>query len=287
MLMIDNDLPNLKCFSLTCYRSFNTLDSLILLLHRMKHLEELTLYLHVFNGLTFISGTYLDNEILIHLPQLHSFTFYIASQNVITDSNNHLLHSDIERTFKNLGRWQVACMVDYFEPYKMICRVFSLPFKFHLLEHIGNNLPNIIFNSVTHLKLWDKDPFKYEFFIRLTRAFPFLKNLSFFNILPSFLGQSYHLRDKDWCSIVEYPHLISLDIDCANVCYVEQFLNETKTHLPHLTELKVTYMNLEFVTENFTKDQMRRNCAKVKRLIVDNSIVYTDNVYRYFPLLSV
>jgi hypothetical protein len=69
-------------------------------------------------------------------------------------------------------------MVDYYDPYKMICRVFSLPFKFHRLAHIGNNIPNIVFNSVTHLRLWDKNAFKHEFFIRLARAFPFLQNLS-------------------------------------------------------------------------------------------------------------
>jgi hypothetical protein len=116
-------------------------------------------------------------------------------------------------------------MVDYYDPYKMICRVFSLPFKFHRLEHIGNNIPNIIFNSVTHLKLWDKNAFKHEFFIRLARAFPFLQNLSIWNIKPAFLEiPEYHLRHKDWCSIIEYPHLISLDIECVNLTYVEYLL---------------------------------------------------------------
>ncbi|CAF1388865.1 unnamed protein product [Adineta ricciae] len=283
-----NDLPNFKCFSLTCYKCFKGFNNPIVpLLQCMKYLEDLSLYLHIYGGSTFISGTCLDNEILVYLPQLHSFTFYIASNNAITNSATRVLHSDIEQTFKNLRHWQVAFMVDYFEPYKMICRVFSLPFKFHLLEHIGNNIPNIIFNSVTHLKLWDKDPFRYEFFCRLTRAFPFLKNLSICNIKPSFLGQRYHLRDKDWCSIVEYPHLISLDIERANISYVEQFLNETKTHLPNLIELKATYMSLEDVTKNFTQDQTRRNCAGVKRLFVDMPMVYKDCVYRYFPSLRV
>ncbi|CAF3844160.1 unnamed protein product [Adineta steineri] len=283
-----NDLSNLKHFSLTCHTIFEESDNVIVhLLHRMQHLEELTLYLHLYGESSFIYGTYLDNEIVIHLSQLHSFTFYIASQNDMDVSDNRLLHSDIEHTFKNQGRWQVACMVDNFEPYEMIYRVFSLPFQFHLLEQIGNNIPNIIFNSVTHLSLWDKDPFKYEFFIRLTRAFPFLRNLSIDNIIPSFLGESYHVRGKDWCSIIEYPHLISLDVKPATISYVEEFLNETKTHLPHLTELKVTSMSLKRVTENFTKDEMRRNCAGVKRLIVDESIVYTDNMYRYFPSLLV
>jgi len=154
----------------------------------MSNLEELTLYLRILGGSTFISGTHLDNEILIHMPRLHTFTFYIISENAIADAAAiRISNSDIEQTFTNiehkaLSDRPVTCMVDYFEHYKMICRVFSLPFKFHLLEHIGNNIPNIVFNSVTDLKLRDTYAFKHEFFVRLARAFPFLKNLSIWNI---------------------------------------------------------------------------------------------------------
>ncbi|CAF3701396.1 unnamed protein product [Rotaria sp. Silwood1] len=283
------DLPNLKCFSLTSYHStvgFNTV--VVPLLRRMSYLEELTLYIRIWNRLTFIAGTYLDNEILIHMPKLHTFTFYIASKNDNPDPAIRISNDDIQRTFTNKEHRPMTSMVDYFDPYKMICRIFSLPFKFHRLDDIGNNIPNIVFNSVTHLKLWDKDEFKHEFFIRLARAFPFLKNLSIWNIKPPFLGTpKYHLRYKDWCSIIEYPHLISLDIECVNTYYVEHFLNEEKAHLPHLTELKVCYDSLKFVTKNFTRDKTRRNCARIKRLIVENPITYPKDVYRYFPLLAV
>jgi hypothetical protein len=255
----------------------------------MSHLEELILYICIFGGSLFISGTHLDNEILIHMPQLHTFTFYFASENVITDpAVIRISNSDIQRTFTNIEHRQMACMVDYFDPYKMICRVFSLPFKFDRLRHIGHNIPNIVFNSVTHLKLWDKDAFKHEFFIRLARTFPFLQNLSIWNITSPFLEiPQYHLRHKDWCSIVEYRHLISLDIECVNIYYVEHLLNETKTHLPRLTELKINYEALKMVTKNFTRDEMRRNCARVKRLIAERPIVYPSGVYCYFPLLRV
>ncbi len=46
--------------------------------------------------------------------------------------------------------------------------------------------------------------------------------------------------DSNRCySVIEYSHLISLDITRVNVGYVVQFLLETKTNLPRLTELKV------------------------------------------------
>jgi hypothetical protein len=235
-----------------------------------------------------MSGTHLDNEVLVHMPQLHIFTFYIASENVIADPVIHITDDDIQRTFTNIKYQQMACIIDYFFPFDMTCRVFSLPFKFHLLENITNNIPNIIFNSVTVLKVRDKDTYKHEFFIRLTRAFPFLQNLYIWNIKPPILSSyEYHYFDKNWCSIIEYPHLISLDIKETHPYYVEHFLNETKTRLPHLTELSVTYNDLKIATENFTRDETRRNCARVKQLIVEVPVVYPENFYHYFPLLSV
>jgi len=61
--------------------------------------------------------------------------------------------------------------------------------------------------------------------------------------------------------------------------YVVQFLLETKAHLLRLTELKVNYYNLKTVEMNFTKDAMRRNCSKVKQFIVQDSIIFSKDVY--------
>ncbi|CAF3390673.1 unnamed protein product [Rotaria socialis] len=277
-------LPNLECFSLTCYKSTQDRDSVVLpLFHRMSHLKELNLYIYILGGPTFIAGTQLDNAILIHMPRLHTFTFYIASKHGSVDPDVRISNVDILSTCKNIQYRQVACMVDYFFCKRMICRVFSLPVKFHRLEDIGNNIPNIVFATVTHLKLWDKDPFKYEFFIRLTQAFPFLKDLSIKIIQPPFWkSRERHLYEKDWCSIVQYPYLVSLNITCTHIHYVEHFLNDTKTHLPRLTELKVNYVNLEIVTNNFTRAETRRNCAKIKQFISEQSMIYPKDVYDYF-----
>jgi len=125
----------------------------------------------------------------------------------------------IQRTFTKEVYRHVSYMVDYFYPDTRICRVFSFPFKFYLLEDITNNIPNIVFNSVTHLKLQDKNPFKHEFFVRLACTFPSLKNLSISNIQPTFSRfHEHHLLEKDWWSIIEYPHLVSLDVEKAMTC---------------------------------------------------------------------
>jgi hypothetical protein len=68
----------------------------------------------------------------------------------------------------------------------------------------------------------------------------------------------------------------------ANTHYMKHFLNETKTHLLRLTEWKVDYDDLKMLTKNFTQDETRRNCAKVKRLIARDL-----KVYLYFLSLSV
>ncbi|CAF1220393.1 unnamed protein product [Rotaria sordida] len=84
-------------------------------------------------------------------------------------------------------------------------------------------------------------------------------------------------------SVIEYSHLTSLDISHVHEDYVVQFLLETKTYLPRLTELKVNYDHLEIVTMNFTRDATRLNCSKVKQLIVINPKLYSKEFYQYFP----
>ena len=135
----------MKCFSLTCENCSEGYEKVIRpTLRRMPHLEEFTLYLHIFDGSPFITGTDLDEQILIHLPRLHAFSFYIACQNAIVDPIFRLTNAQIEGTFANGKYGQVVTMVDYFEPVQMICRVFSLPCKVFRLKEIGNNIPNIV-----------------------------------------------------------------------------------------------------------------------------------------------
>jgi len=124
-----------------------------------------------------VDGNYLKNEILTHMSQLHTFTFYISTENEIDNSALHLSNDGIQRTFKNIGNQPVTC-IDL---------------------------------SVNNLRAT---------FCRYVKP------------------QSV---DNDWCSIVEYPHLISLDISFVDIFYVEHFLDDTKTHPPRLTELKIRY----------------------------------------------
>ncbi|CAF4165058.1 unnamed protein product, partial [Adineta steineri] len=281
-----DSLSNLKCFSLTCYNVTGEYDKTVLyFIRQMSHLEELTLILHISGRNILKHGNDFDNKILIHMEQLRRFTFYIQSVEEIIDPTVPISISDIEQSFKNKKYGQVTCMIDYLTYSLILYRIFSLPTKFHYLDRISNNIPNIIFNSVTHLKLKDENPFKHEFFVRLQRSFPNVEYLSISNIQqPYWRYEERYLLEKGWCSIIEFSHLIVLDVKDAHPYYLEHFLNETKTHLPCLTELKVNYDKLEDVTKNFRKDEMRRNCSRVHRIIIEGPIVYAEHVYRFFFL---
>ncbi|CAF1323705.1 unnamed protein product [Adineta ricciae] len=105
---------------------------------------------------------------------------------------------------------------------------------------------------------------------------------------PPFLREHQsHLRDKDWCSMIEYRHLSPLDMTNANSYYLKHFLNETKTRLPSLSKLKVHYNLLKAVTNNFAKEEMRYNCCRVNQLVTDYPVTDLQNIIRYFPSLLI
>ncbi|CAF1248794.1 unnamed protein product [Rotaria sordida] len=96
----DDDLPNLKCFSLICYHSTNTYDTQVIpLLRRMSYLEKLTLYICPYYRTTFIDGTYLHKEILNYMQRLHTFVFFISTETEINDTVYHISENDIQTNF--------------------------------------------------------------------------------------------------------------------------------------------------------------------------------------------
>jgi hypothetical protein len=245
----------------------------------------------MYNRATYIDGIQLENDILIYLKQLHTFLFYISIEIGVEHGVPALSNDDIQRTFTNIRYGQVGSFIDYCKTGRTIFHVFSLPFSFDRLEIIRNNFPNIIFNNVTYLSIMGTVPFKHEFFVRLAHSFPLLKCLRLANFVPqSEDSDELKFDNNELCLVVEYPHMKSLDIMNA-FGYAEQFLNESKTRLPNLVELRIEYNILQIVTENFTRDATRVNCIKVKRLILtelfDDSemIVQPKDFYIYFPLL--
>jgi hypothetical protein len=235
-----------------------------------------------------IDGTYVQHDILDYMPQLHSFIFYICTYVKTADLSSKLSSEDIQQTLTNIGQEHVMSTVNYIQ-YGMIaaCSIFSLPFQFDYLKHLGNTFPNIVFNYVTFLLIEDRNPFEHEFFIRIARSFPLLKHLRIFNIESQVLNglMTFSSDNCQLHSISEYFHLTRLDVRYAHIDYVDQFLNETKTFIPCLKELVVNVDHLKVVTKHFTRKETRRNCAKVNQLDTRGFFFYTDDVFLYFPSL--
>ncbi|CAF1376257.1 unnamed protein product [Rotaria sordida] len=257
-------LFNLKCFSLKSFFRYKQYDKIVSLLRRMLNLEKLTLYLPIEDRNTVIDGTYVQHDILDYMPQLHSFTFYICTYVKTVDLSYKLSSEDIQQTLTNIGQQHVTSIVNYIQDEIAACSIFSLPFEFDYLKHLGNKFPNIVFSYVTFLLVEDTNPFKHEFFIRIGRSFPLLKYLRIFNSESQVLD-GLMTFSSDNCQlhpIIEYFHLTRLDVRYAHRDYVEQFLNETKTFIPCLTVFEVDGDDLKAVTKRFTREETRRNCAK-------------------------
>ncbi|CAF1211818.1 unnamed protein product [Rotaria sordida] len=285
-----DDLPNLKCFSLTT--SFCLTDiydaQIPRLFRRMSNLEELTLYITIEDRTTFIDGTDIYNEILVHMPRLHLFNFCICTDTKKDLLAHHLSKDDIQQTLSNIKYQQMDCIVNY-RYSTAICYVFSLPFMFEILRFIGNTFPTIVFSHVRSLSVKDDVPFKDEFFCRIAWSFPLLEKLCVINIIPqSSISDKQTSNDNQLHSIVKYPYLISLRLLNVHIDYVEQFLNETKTHLPRLTKLTVNYSQLKIVTKKFKRDTTRLNCIQIQELYINETIIqHKKNFYVYFPLFSI
>jgi hypothetical protein len=254
----------------------------------MSNLEELHLDITIKNRTAFIDGTHIDNEILVYMPRLHIFNFCICTKTKMDLLVHDLLSKDdIQRSFTNIMYQQMDCIVNYPHP-SAICNVFSLPFVFENLRFIGSTFPSIISSHVRRLSVHDDVPLKHEFFIRIAWSFPLLKELCVININPqSSISDERNSNGNELYSIVKLNYLNSLHLADVHIDYVEQFLNETNTHMPYLTELIVNYDHLTIVTENFTRYTTRRNCFQVKKLnIGETRTHYSRDFYSYFPLLD-
>ncbi|CAF0836722.1 unnamed protein product [Adineta steineri] len=268
-----DQLLNLKCFSLKSSYPSEQYDNMVLLLRRMSNLEKLTLHISVEGRNKVIDGAFVQHDILDYMPQLRSFTFYICTYvGPIAALPYKLSSEDIQLTLTNIGLQHVSSMVNYVTSsvnfvygVRATCSIFSLPFEFDYLQDLGNNFPNIVFSYVTYLLIQDIFPFEHEFFMRITRSFPLLKHLCIRNQQAQKLDGRVTFS-SDNCQLhsnIEYPHLTILDVKFSHIDYAEQFLNETKTFVPCLTEFVFSFDDdLKAVTKDFTREETRRNCAK-------------------------
>ena len=95
----------------------------------MSNVEELTLDITNQDRNTFLDGTHLNNQILVHMGRLLKFTFHITTKIELHHLVNYLSSDDIQRTFNNIRNQQVGCILTYITS-RAICHVFALPYMF-------------------------------------------------------------------------------------------------------------------------------------------------------------
>ncbi|CAF1372803.1 unnamed protein product [Rotaria magnacalcarata] len=279
-------LPNLKCFSLYCDMRTLVYDELIVpFLHRMLNLEILDLHIKVDRYKGFINGNDLKENIINYMPQLNKFTFNIRVFNHISNKINLPSNEDIQYTFKDFKDNQIISCVNLFQEKQFrYCHIYSYPYKMKYYDNISNNFPGGLFKYVHKVSLYDEYPFEHEFFLRIQKSFPFMKELTVINAKPQ-KNKLYRKskNDNQDLSIIKYPHLIRLNLFQAHDDYVEQFLVDTDMCLPNHVHLSVNYEVMKMVTENFTRNATRINCEKLRSLYLWGTCEITKHVKDYFP----
>ncbi len=254
----------------------------------MFHLEELTLSLVVYHRESFVDGTELVHDIVSQLLNLRTFIFSIITEGVdlseeLIPSHDVISHALIERGY------DLDCYTDYNVFNRGQCHIYSLPFTMDHMHIHSSKFPGGLFLTVRYLVVRDFfNPFEHEFFLRISQAFPLLKQLVIFNVSAQNkkITQEQQDEDEQISSIIEFPHLIKLGLCGSYIDYTKQFLFDCNTRLPSLHTLNIKFEHLVIITENFTNNAARTNCAKLQHLIFDSiPMIYPENFFLYFPLL--
>ncbi|CAF3851343.1 unnamed protein product [Rotaria sordida] len=285
------DLPNLKCFSLSCEGKTLAYNTTILpLLNRMSNLEELSLYLAVYVNETFIDGNHLKKNIINRMPRLNQFRFYIRSIKFIRNQIYCPSTEDIQQTFIDFRNNQIISYVDYLpEARQGRCHIYSYPSFMPYYGDITNHFPGGLFEYVRAVSLCDDSPFEHEFFLQIAQSFPFMERLSVINRKSQNRKQAYESNnDNQNLSLFEYLFLCELKLVHVHDDYIEQLLFDTKTYLPNNVRLCIDYKSLQRVTHNFTRDATRINCTKINDLrLRAESKCSNLSLQEYFPYAKI
>jgi hypothetical protein len=251
----------------------------------MLSLEKLDLFLRVNRKQGLIDDNELQKNIINYMSQLNKFTLNIYSHHSLPIQIDVPLKENIHNTFEYFHDNQIISCVDYFQEKRYSqCLIYSYPYKLEFYDHISNKFPGGLFNYVREVSLYDECPFSHEFFLQISKSFPFMETLTVINQKAQINKQCIKSKyDNQNLSIIQYPHLTGLFLTEVHDDYVEQFLVDTKTCLPNNIFLVVVYRSLETVTQNFQRDATRINCEKLRHLSIHGISSIPEHVKDYCP----
>ncbi|CAF3395329.1 unnamed protein product [Rotaria sp. Silwood1] len=277
-------LPNLRFFSLRSNWDTDCYDELIVpLLNRMLNLEELNLFLQVTGRQKFVDSKDLKKNIIDHMPRLNKFKFSICSTIQLDTELDFPSNENIQKTFRNFKDNQIISYVDYFPKARQgQCHIYSYPYKLKNYDKITNNFPGGLFKFVRDVSLYDERPFEHEFFLRISRSFPYMEKLTLVNRKQQNNKQCRKSKNQNF-SIITYPHLIELDLHKTHKDYHRQFLFDITTCLPDNVRVCVDYRLMKKVTHNFRRNITRNNCSKISYVFFYYKSEFPEHLKDYFP----
>jgi len=213
-------------------------------------------------------GNELKQNIIIHMPQLHSFEFHICSCLSLWDKIYTSSKEDIQYTFKDFKDDQIISYMDYFQKRQCsLCHIYLYPNTLKYYYTVTNNFPGGLFKYVREISLYDEHPFEHEILLRIAQSFPLMKKLSLSNSKQqnNKLCRESNKENQDFS--IQYPYLTNLTLYDAHDDYIEEFLVDTKICLlNNAVHLNIYYDQLKRVTNSFTRNTTRMNCAKLESL---------------------
>ncbi|CAF4754119.1 unnamed protein product [Rotaria sp. Silwood1] len=241
-------------------------ELIVPLLHRMMNLEKFDLEFLMYRNKGFINGNDFK-DIINNMPKLNKFTFNIRLFNHHPDQINIPSNEDIQYTFNDFKNNQIISCIDYYQEKRYsYCELFK---------------------NVYRVSVFDERSFEHEFFLQIAQSFPFMKELTIVNGEPqkNKLYRKLNNENQD-LSIIKYPHLTRLSLLQAYDDDMEQFLLHTKVFMPNNVHLIVCYAVMKRVTENFTRDATRINCAKLGPLYLVDRYKCIKSVKDYFSQID-
>jgi hypothetical protein len=248
----------------------------------MSNLERLNLSISVEDR--FIDGYNLKNDIVNHLLRLNQFTFDIHA--IITINNEIILPTKeyIQKTFEHFPGIQVLSYLDYFQYRNQYeYHIYTYPSEMSFYPNVSNQFPSGYYPTVRLISLYDEYPFEHEFFLQLSKSFPCVEKL----FLRNQESQQHKRSSKlTKLSIVEYSHLVELNIKAVCYDYVEQFLCDERASFQNNIRLHIDFNSLLHVTNNFKRQDTRINCSKVDYLDCYGPWRSCKSFLEYFPSLK-
>ncbi|CAF1173244.1 unnamed protein product [Rotaria sp. Silwood1] len=150
--------------------------------------------------------------------------------------------------------------------------------------YISNNFLGGLYSYVCVVSLYDEHPFEHEFFLRISRSFPFMHKLPLVSLHAQNRKQSNKsIDDNQKLSIIRHFYLTELDIQHVHDDYIEEFLSDMKTCLQNDIFLEVNFKSLERIAHNFKKDDTRINCGEINKMYLYRKVEYDfQSVHDYF-----